>query len=244
MRTLGLDPSLTGYGWCVYDSCPERRQDSLVASGHERTYADAVPVARLMHVRALVADLLRRFAVSAVGVESPAYNKDDQFAKIHYSLMMYSLEAAFLSRKDVVLFDPTTVKFLTGNKSATKQDMQKFVQLDRMSADLVQSDEADAYCVARATARFVALRNGDLRPEDLTQNERRTFLERSRKRKTAFGQKTVRTGHLFQENSRYFAFSKIPAGDINLPSRSQIDPGLLRWLEADVPSEGPCRPKQ
>lgn len=237
MRTLGLDPSLTGFGWCVYDSCPATRPQSLVASGHERTYADTVPVARLMHARALVSDLLRRFAVEAVGVESPAYDKEDEFSKIHYSLMMYSLEAAFLKRKDVVLFDPTTVKFLTGNKSASKQDMQRFVQLDRMSAQAVQSDEADAYCVARAAARFTALRNGELRPEDLTQNERQTFLQRSRKKKTPLGQKTVRTAHLFRENSRFFAFSKIPEGDISLPSRSQVDPGLLKWLEADVPSE-------
>lgn len=237
MRSLGLDPSLTGYGWCVYDSQAERARDKLVASGHEGTLPDTVPPARFMHFRSLVLDLLRRFSVGIVGIESPAYD-GGPFSETHFGLMQYSLEAAFIKRRDVVLFDPTTVKKLTGKASASKQDMQRFVQLDRMSSEVVQSDEADAYCIARSAARFSMLRSGDLKPEDLTPDEIHTYITKSKVKKSPLGSRKVRTGHIFRENKRFFAFSRVPEGDVCLPARSKIDPSLLAWLESDVTSRG------
>lgn len=233
MRSLGLDPSLTAYGWCVYDSDSAVPSERLVASGHEGTLNSVVPVARFVHFRALVRSLLRRFRVDVVGVESPAYG-GGPFSERHFGLMMYSLEAAFEARKDCVLFDPATVKSLaTGRGDADKDDMRRAVQIDRVSPDPVQSDEADAYLVGRFAARFTMLRKGLLGPEDLSEPERRLFLVRSRKsRRSASGAPVVkRTAHLFRENSRFFEFSRVPPGSVDLPLRSQIRPELLSWLE-------------
>jgi Holliday junction resolvasome RuvABC endonuclease subunit len=232
MLTLGLDPSLRAYGWAVYDSNAANSKNRRVASGHEGTLSLTVPVARFMHFRALVKDLLNRYSIQAVGIESPAYG-GGHFSEQHFGLMMFSLEAVFEKRIDCVLFDPTTLKFMTtGKANAGKLDMQRFVQLNIMSTTILQNDEADAFCVARATARFMEIQNGTMPVGELSDHEKKVFLTRTRKKKTATGTKIVkRTAHVFRENSRYFSFSKVPAGDVTLPSKSMINTDLLNWLE-------------
>ena len=234
MRALGLDPSLRAYGWCVYDSDAEEPRGRRVMSGHEATLSSTVPSARFMHVRALVKDLLRRFRVDVVGIESPAYG-GGAFSENHFGLMMYSREAVFESRTDLVLYDPTTVKYLTGcGSSASKQDMQRHVQLDTMDPAPIQNDEADAYIVGRFAVRFMQVRSGALKPGDLTAQEKRVFLQRTRKRKLALGGTvTKKTAQVFRENSRFYEFSRVPPGDTSLPDKSSINPKLLEWLDSE-----------
>jgi len=230
MLTLGLDPSLRAYGWCVYDSraTPRMRR---VASGHEGTLPLTVPVARFMHLRSLVADLLRRYEVEVVGIESPAFG-GGPFSENHFGLMMFSLEAVFERRKDCVLFDPTTLKYMVGKSTAAKSDMQRFVQLDTMSSSVIDNNEADAYCIAKFAARFSEIGNGQLGPDELTANEKIVFLARVKKKKRADGSLTLRkTAHIFRENSRYFQFSRVPPGSVSLPDKTDIDQSLLSWLE-------------
>lgn len=229
MRALGLDPSLLSYGWAVYDSSAVRKR-KLVASGHEGTLKSVVPVARYIHFRSLVADLLKRYKVDLVGLESPAYG-GGEYSERHFGLMMFSLEAIFEKRKDCVLFDPATVKFLTGKGQADKQDIQRYVQLDQMNPDPMQSDEADAYCVAKFTTRFMELKQGIINPDELTDNERQTFLKRKKKVKHAIGAITKKTAMIYRENNRFFRFSQIPKGSIKLPDKSQIHPNIAQWLE-------------
>jgi Holliday junction resolvasome RuvABC endonuclease subunit len=232
MRILGLDPSLNSYGWAVFDSEAEKPSERRVISGHEGTLKSTVPVARFIHFRALVWDLLRRFKVDGVGLESPAYD-GGPFSETHFGLMMFSLEAIFDYRKDCVMFDPATLKYLVKKGSADKFDMQRFVQLDTMNPDQINADEADAYCAAHSAARFFSLRDGMIEPDELTEHERRVFLERGKKIKRGDKTITKRTAHIFRENSRYFAFSRVPRGSVSLPDKSQISPNLLSWLETD-----------
>jgi Holliday junction resolvasome RuvABC endonuclease subunit len=230
MRALGLDPSLRAYGWCVYDSGVLRPKDRLVASGHDGTLPTTVPVARFMHYRSLVRDILSRFRVDVVGIESPAYG-GGPFSETHFGLMMYTLEAVFERRIDCVLFDPVTVKLLTGSGSATKSDVQRFVQADRMSPDVVQGDEADAYCIGKFASRFKESMTEVISKSDLTERELRVFYTRKKKVKTLAGTRVKRVAHAFRENSRFFQFSKVPEGSVDLPSKSAIEPALLKWLE-------------
>lgn len=237
MRALGIDPSLTSLGYCVYDSEAPTRPRRLVHSGHEGTLGDLVPVARFVHARSVVDSLLRRFDVDVVGIESPAFTAGP-FSTTHFALVMFVSEVVFERRKDFVLFDPTTLKLVSAGKStASKSEMQRAVQLDRMSTDLTQADEADAYMVARATARFTMLRKGLLGPEDLDENEQRVFLQRSKKAKKGSSKPVRKVAHVFRENSRFFSFSKVPVGSVSLPDRSEIRPELLEWLSSsDVTS--------
>lgn len=233
MLTLGLDPSLRAYGWCVYDDEAPNPRLHLVASGHEGTLPLTIPVARFMHFRSLVADLLRKFEVDAVGIESPAFS-GGPFSENHFGLMMFSLEAVFDRRKNCVLFDPTTLKYLIGKSTYGKMDIQRFVQLDTMSSQTIDNNEADAYCIARSASRFMRVRSGQLKPEDLTKNELSVFLTRTKKKRKTDGSLSFKkTAHVFRENSRFFEFSRVPAGSVTLPAKSDINSTLIQWLEAD-----------
>ncbi len=237
MRALGLDPSLSAFGWCVYDSRASSKPLTLVASGHEGTLNDLVPVARFMHARSLVDSLLRRFHVDVVGIESPAFD-GGPFSTSHFALMQFAMEPVFERRKDCVLFDPTTLKLLaTGKSAACKSDMQRAVQIHRMSTEMVQSDESDAFHVARFSARFLTLWKGELSPDDLTEHEQRVFLKRAKKSAKAKHAPVRKVAHVFRQNSRFFEYSRVPPGSVSLPNRSEIRPELLEWLAAsDVTS--------
>lgn len=235
MLSLGLDPSLRAYGWAVHDSSasglPRR-----VASGHEGTLSSSVPVARFMHFRAMVADLLDRHpGVSVVGIESPAYEAGP-FQSIHFGLMMYSLEAVFERRKDVVLYDPTTLKYMAkGDPSQRKgpmhkMDMQRVVQLDTMDTRVIDNNEADAYLVALFAARFAAVNAGSVDPSALTPAEHAVFVGRKRTVKRGKARAVKRVAHAFRPNSRFFEFSKVPAGSVTLPKKA-INQSLLEYIE-------------
>lgn len=236
MIALGLDPSLRAYGWAVVDSSATGRA-RRIDSGHDGTLTSAVPVARFMHFRTMVQSLLRKYPqITTVGIESPAYEAGP-FQTIHFGLMMYSLEAAFEARKDVVLFDPTTLKYLAkGDPKARKgpmgkMDMQREVQLDTMDTRVIDNNEADAYLVGKFGARFMEVKNGTVNPVDLTPSEVAVFIGRKRKIKVPGGTRVKRVAHAFRENSRYFQFSKVPAGSVSLPKRSDVNAGLLEFLD-------------
>jgi len=235
MISLGLDPSLLGFGWAVHDFTATGKA-RRVSSGHEGTFPTTVPVARYVHYRSLVKRLLSTFEPQVVGIESPAYQAGP-YQTIHHSLMMFCLEAIFEARKDCVLFDPATLKSLTkgstNNKGImTKLDMQRFVQLDTMDADIIDNNEADAYCIAYFASRFSLLHGGLLDPASLTKSEFSILLGKTRKIKTLKGVKVKRVAHVFRENNRFFQFSQIPQGSIDLPKKSSVNEKLLEYLES------------
>jgi hypothetical protein len=183
---------------------------------------------------------LDRYQVDVVGIESPAY-QGGPFQRIHFGLMMYSLEAIFERRLDCVLYDPSTLKLLAKRDPAkrkgamSKLDMQRAVQIDTMDTSVIDNNEADAYLVGLFAARFTGLRTGILDPKNLDPSERQVFLERSRRVKTMRGVVSKRVAHTFRENSRYFNFSQIPQGEVSLPSKSAVRPELLEFLDSVLP---------
>ncbi len=189
-----------------------------------------------MHFQAVVERLLEQHDVDVVGIESPAYQAGP-FQSIHFGLMMFSLVPIFAARKDVVLFDPQTLKYLAREDPDKrtpmgKLDMQRKVQLDTMDPCVINDNEADAYLVGKYAARMIKLVNGQVRPEDLTGCERRVFLTKEKTVKR-MGQKVKRKiSHAFRENSRFFRFSQVPPGDVKLPQKSAIRSDLLEYLDS------------
>lgn len=234
MISIGFDPSLRAYGWAVHDGAAKGLK-RRVASGHEGTLPSTVPVARFLHFQAMVKDLLSKHDVDVVGIESPAYEAGP-FQSIHFGLMMFSLVPIFEARKDVVMFDPSTLKYLAREDPAKKGamgklDMQRKVQVDTMDVKVIDNNEADAYLCAKFAARMVSLADGKLRPEDLTETERRAFVERSRTVKSGLKKRKKRVGYAFRENSRFFRFSQVPKGSVSLPEKGSIHPDVLKYLE-------------
>ena len=97
---------------------------------------------------------------------------------------------------------------------------------------MIDNNEADAFLVAKYAGRLKRLLMGTLDPTDLTPSEKSVFIERTKRVKTMGGVVRKRMAHAFRENSRFFSFSKIPAGDVSLPEKSTIRPEILQFLDS------------
>ena len=213
MITLGLDPSLTGFGWCIFDSRrvgPAR----VIAKGRWSTSSDEIFIARYVSLREEVQRLLNRYlVVEAVGVESPPYG--ELWSEGLYALFTHVNEAIWRCRKDVVYFDPGTVKMLAKEDPALrkgkmfKSDMVDAAKMDTAIARW-NSDEADAYHVSKSTARFWLFYHGKLKLSDLTPSEYQAFAKIHTFTRGKRKGQTVKQGAVFKENHRFFRFSLLP----------------------------------
>jgi Holliday junction resolvasome RuvABC endonuclease subunit len=216
MITLGFDPSMTGFGWCIHDSeaTGTRR---VVGRGRWATSSKTVFVKRYMEFRDHIAKLLdRHLEIQAVGIESPVYG--EQWSPGAYALFVYVNEVVYTRRKDVVFFDPGTVKMLA--KLDPKVRQGKMFKADMVNAakeDIpgfkgkLNHNEADAYHVAKFAARFFLRLRGQLTDDDLTPSEYHAFSRIHTFTKGERAGQTIRPGAIFKENSRYFLFSQLEA---------------------------------
>lgn len=213
MITLGLDPSLTNLGWCVHDSEAEGTA-RVVARGLISTSAKDIFVTRYMTMREKVGNLLDFYPqVEAVGVESPPFG--ELWSEGLYGLFLYVNEAIYIRRKDVVYFDPGSVKMLAKGDPKIKGKMFKQDMVDAAKSDTgikgrFNHNEADAYHVARFAARFWLFLGKKLAEADLTPSEYQAFAKiHTFKRGERAGQ-TVLMGAAFKEGQRFFRFSALP----------------------------------
>lgn len=211
MITLGLDPSLTGFGWCIHNSSVVGK-GRVFAKGRWETSSKTMWVKRNCDLREQVAALLDRYVfVEAVGVESPT--QGEIWSADAHALFLVVNEAIWSRRKDVVHFDPLTLKMLVKEDPTIRRGkMFKSDMIDAAKADTGvgrwNSDEADAYHVARYAGRFWALFNGTIVEEDLTPSEQRAFTKiHTFVRGNRAGQ-TVKQGAIFKEDQRFFRFSQ------------------------------------
>lgn len=212
MITLGLDPSLTGFGWCVFDSSGtgERR---VFAKGRWSTSPKTVWVERYVLLREALKELLDRYLlIEAVGVESPTFG--EQWSPGAYALFAMLNEAVWSRRKDVIYFDPVTVKMLTKvNPKLRKGQMFKSDMIDAAKAETGisrwNSDEADAYHIAKFAGRFWMLLSGEIKVSDLTPAEYQAFAKEHTFTKGKREGQTVQSGAMFKERRRFFRFSQL-----------------------------------
>jgi hypothetical protein len=211
--TLGLDPSLTGFGWCVHDSSkvgPER----VIARGHHATNPRDIFIRRYMELRDLVARLLREHPnVEGVGVESPPFG--ELWSEGLYGLFLYVNEALYVARKDVVFFDPVTLKSLTKldpkvvKGRMTKADMVAAAKADTGIKGRFNHNEADAYHLARFAARFWDFLYERITEDDLTPSELHTFARTHTYVRGKKAGQTERKGTVYRENDRFFLYSTL-----------------------------------
>ncbi len=220
MLSLGLDPSLTGFGWCVHNSS-EVGSARIVARGRISTGPKDIFVLRYMALRECLIKILREFPeVRCVGVESPTYGA--QWSEGAYGLFVYVNEAVFLERRDVVYFDPGTVKMLAKEDPSVrkgkmfKSDMIAAARIDcggfkgRMS-----HDEADAYHVARFAARFWQLLEGTITVSDLTPSEYQSFAWVQTITRGKRAGETLKKGAIYKEKQRFHRFSRLGPHDLD-----------------------------
>jgi len=212
--SLGLDPSLSGFGWCIHNSSVIGK-DRVFARGRWSTSPKTIWVERYVLLRQKLQDLLDQYLlIEAVGVESPPFG--ELWSEGLYALFLVVNEAIWSRRKDVVYFDPLTVKMLVKeDPKLRKGKMFKSDMIDAAKADTEiskwNSDEADAYHISRFTARFWMLVKGELSEEDLTPSEIRAFTRIHTFTRGKREGQTIKTGAIFKENQRYFRFSLLPS---------------------------------
>jgi len=213
MFALGLDPSLTGFGWAVHNNTvvgPKR----LVKKGIFTTSASDIFVQRYVKMRTYLVDLLDRFPeVQSVGVESPPYGEG--WSEGLYGLFVYVNEALYICRKNVVYFDPLTVKMLAKLDPSIRKgimDKSDMVECAKVDTQIKRwnHNEADAYIISRGAARFWEYELKEIGDEDLVPSEQRSFARVHTFAKGKNAGRTKRDGLIYRENDRFFKFSNIP----------------------------------
>lgn len=225
MLSLGLDPSMTGFGWCVHDTDAVGRA-RVVKKGRWKTSSKDIFLCRYLYLRDSIGALLDEIPeIQIVGVESPPFG--EQWSEGLYGLFLYVNEAVYLRRRDVVYFDPLTVKLLAKEDPALrrgkmfKADMVAMAKADTGIARW-NADEADAYHIARFSARFLLLLDGLIDEDVLLPSEKHVFLRQRvisaggkttiiRSKVSKIEGKTQGLGTMFRENDRFFRFSKLGA---------------------------------
>jgi hypothetical protein len=213
VKVLGLDPSLTNYGWALHDtkgSETERCLDRGRFRTKPRDFSD--DISRYLYLREQLRDLIGVLNPDAMGIEHPVFNEN--FSEGMYGLFLFSLEAIRGCQKDVVFFAPPQVKSFAKELLGRprKWIMSKADMCDAARVDSGKGrwnhNEADAYLVSRAAGRFWELQRGEITEGDLTPVEKRTFtlIHKFVKGKRA-GELDVR-GILHRESERFFLWSQ------------------------------------
>ena len=219
MITLGVDPSLTGCGWCIHNGSVSG-EARVIAKGTFSTPASRVVYWRYQYMREAIGSVLDAYPeVEAVGVESVAFGAN--YSEGLYGLFLYVNEAIMVRRKDVVYFDPLRVKLLAKmDPKVRKGTMDKGDMVDAAKQDTDikrwNHNEADAYLIARSTARFWDLYHGRIGEDELTPSEHQVFCDTHTYQKGLRKGTTVKKGILFKPGDRYYLFSDLGPDELEL----------------------------
>lgn len=174
-------------------------------------------VVRYIYLREGLKHLLRVYPeIENIGAESPPFK--EEYSEGLYALKVYVTEAAFLMRRDLVFFDPATVKMLVrADSSVRRGSIDKQDVIDAARADTTikrwNHNEADAFILARSAAHFFEFVEGALSESELTPSEAQAFLGSLKGRK---GNKT-RSGGLLSKKDRLFRFSQLSPAETVVP---------------------------
>lgn len=212
MRVLGLDPSLTNYGWALHDTegvGGGRCLDKGRFRTKPRDFRDEI--SRYVHLRESLRGKIEELRPDAAGIEHPVFGED--YSEGMYGLFLFSLEVLKDSRLDVVFFAPPQVKRhakdILDRPKGWKMAKSDMVDAAREDTDGGRWDhnEADAYHVACMAGRFWGLYSGQIGTDVLTPYENKLFTEiRTITRGKRAGQVQIK-GILHRESERFFLWS-------------------------------------
>lgn len=212
MIVLGLDPSLTGYGWALIDT-EQEGMDQILDYGVMKTKAKTLMPRRYRDLANGVHDIIEQADVDQidfVGIEHPPFNASYSLGL--YALYMYTFEVLMDHRLPFVYFLPTQLKafvraILDDYRKMFKSDMKDAMKvlLDDEWEGRLNNNVADAYLVAYHAGRFKKLLDGDLTEEDLTDKEKQSMTKTIKRRKTG---KIDKVGMMYQEDEKFFLLRK------------------------------------
>lgn len=211
MLVLGLDPSLTNFGWALHDTQAEPKF-RCVRRGRFQTSAKDLYISRYMEMRERLQALIQETNPDKMGIEFPVF--DNLYSEGMYGLFLFVSEAIHAEKKDVVFWSPLQAKahareFLGRPKNWTmmKPDMVEAAKVDTASTATWNHNEADAYLIAKLSGRFWQFMAGEIGRENLTDVERKYFTEVQTFQRGKRAGETVMKGVSYRENERFFLWS-------------------------------------
>lgn len=209
---LGLDPSLTNFGWGLHRPKAEGAA-RVVARGRFQTRASTLYVSRYTSLRENLRSVVRDLGPSKVGIEFPVFGS--LYSEGMYGLFLFCSEALHAENCDVVFWSPMQIK------AHARESLGRPPKWDMMKADMVEAakadtggggvwnhNEADAYLAGRLAARFWLLHGGQIGESDLTPVERKYFLEIKRFSRGKRAGKVKNKGVMYREDERFFLWSQ------------------------------------
>jgi hypothetical protein len=226
MLILGLDPSLTNYGWAIHDTnAPVGDTSRCPARGRFRTPAKMEFIERYKAQRESLRALIREHRPDRVGIEFPVF--DNLWSEGMYGLFLYSCEALRAECMDVVFWSPLQAKAHARDSidrppkwKMDKNDMCEAAKLDA-GGGRWNHNEADAYLVGRLAARFWEFHAGTLPEGGLSPTEARYFTKVHTYQRGRNAGKTVRKGVIHRESDRFFMWSRLGAAKESSDAETQ-----------------------
>ena len=213
MLCLGLDPSLTNYGWAFHDTeAPLGTPSRCLERGRFSTPAKMPFVDRYISQRESLRELIQTYKPDRVGIEFPIFN--DLFSEGMYGLFLYSCEALKLEKCDAVFWTPLQVKARARETlvrpKGWKMDKPDMIEAAKTDTGIARwnHNEADAYLVGVLASRFWGFYEGTLEEASLTPVERSYFSKVHTFEKGAKAGQTVKSGMIYREEDRFFLWSK------------------------------------
>lgn len=217
MRVLGLDPSLTNFGWSLHDdeaAGPSR----CLRRGLFKTSSKTLYIDRYIEQRERLIALVHELKPDAVGLEFPVF--DQLYSEGMYGLFLFTSEALRIMRQDVVFWSPGQIKQHAWESlrrppgwKMDKPDMVEAARDDAGNTGRWNHNEADAYLCARLSARFWRFFNGSIQESDLTTTEAKLFASVKTITRGKRAGLTIHKGVAYRENERFFRWSEDVPGD-------------------------------
>lgn len=218
MRVLGVDPSLTNFGYVVLED------SKILEKGRFQTSPeDGLNVQRYVLQANRLAELARKYDIKYLATESPIF---DMFStEILYGLQSF-LHCAYwsLGLKVLNLTPPQIKSYACPHMSANKvlkSDMVKAAraELGMRENERLSNDVADAYFVSRIGLRWWQFYEKELPEKELTEKEKHMFTGQHTFTRGKKKGQTEKKGFIFRKNELYYLYDELVKPDItfNIP---------------------------
>lgn len=211
MLVLGIDPSLTNFGWALYDTeAPVGDPARCPARGRFSTPSDMEFVERYISQRESLRSLIQRVKPDKVGIEFPVF--DQMYSEGMYGLFLYSCEALKLEKMDVVFWAPLQLKArareFISRPPGWKMEKPDMVESAQVCTGIkMNHNEADAFFAGLLSASFWRFHGGEILESGLSPVEKKLFANVHTYTRGKKAGKTVKTGMIYREEERFFLWS-------------------------------------
>ena len=209
MTTLGLDPSLTNFGWCLI------ADDGFTVSerGRFQTNAKQIFIERYVYLREELRNLVKTHKPDYIGIESPIFN--DLYSEGMYGLFLFCNDVFLVEKQDAVFFTPPQVKShafdCLGRPKGWKMKKADMVEASKKKSNTNvrwNHNEADAYWVGVIAHRFWQFYKKEITLDDLSVKEKHQFARKHTYTRGKKAGKTEATGLIYRQNDRFFTWSQ------------------------------------